>query len=105
MARDVPPRPEDFINDLPSLIGTMRPIQYQSCFISYSSMGEEFARRLHEKMRGKKLRVWFAPEDMQGGKVAITARRDEPFDRRLPIVNSGSGHFEGQTHKARHAER
>ena len=59
--------PEDFITDLPSLIGTMQPIQYQSCFISYSSQDDEFARRLHEKMRGEKLRVWFAPEDMQGG--------------------------------------
>ena len=58
---------EDSITDLPSLIGTMQPIQYQSCFISYSSQDDEFARRRHEKMRGEKLRVWFAPEDMQGG--------------------------------------
>ena len=60
--------PEDFITYLPSLIGTMQPIQYQSCFISDSSQGEEFARRLHEKMRGEKLRGWFAPEDMQGAR-------------------------------------
>jgi hypothetical protein len=59
--------PEDFIIYLPSLIGTMQPIQDQSCFISDRSQDEEFARRLHEKMRGEKLRVWFAPEDMQGG--------------------------------------
>ena len=44
------------------------PIQYQSCFISDSSRDEEFARRLHEKLRGEKLWVWFAPEDMQGGR-------------------------------------
>ncbi|MCX7424003.1 MAG: hypothetical protein NT013_31355 [Planctomycetia bacterium] len=61
--------PEDFITDLPSLIGTMQPIQYQSCFVSDSSQDEEFARRRHEKMRGEKLRVWFAPEDMPGGPV------------------------------------
>ncbi|MCX7419999.1 MAG: hypothetical protein NT013_10735 [Planctomycetia bacterium] len=59
--------PEDFITYLPSLIGTMQPIQYQSCFISDRSQDDEFARRLHEKMRGEKLRVWFALEDMQGG--------------------------------------
>ena len=29
----------------------MQPIQYQSCFISYSSKDDEFARRLHEKKR------------------------------------------------------
>jgi len=46
-----------------------QPIHYQSCFISYSSQDEEFARRLHEKMRGEKLRVWFAPEDRQGGSM------------------------------------
>ena len=32
--------PEDFITYLPSLIGTMQPIQYQSCFISDSSQNE-----------------------------------------------------------------
>lgn len=58
--------PEDFITYQPSLIGTMQPIQYQSCFISDSSQDDEFARRLHERMRAEKLRVWSAPEDMQG---------------------------------------
>jgi len=43
--------PEDLITYLPSLVGTMQPIQYQSCFISYSSKDDEFARRLHEKKR------------------------------------------------------
>ena len=56
---------------LPSLIGTMQPIQYQSCFISDRSQDEEFARRLDEKLRGEKLRVWFAPEDMPGGQKLI----------------------------------
>ena len=58
----------------------MPPIQYQSCFIRYSSQDEEFARRLHEKMRGEKLRVWFAPEDMQGGKKLI-----EQIDRAIQV--------------------
>ncbi len=86
---------EDFITYLPSLIGTMQPIQYQSCFISDSSQDEEFARRLHEKMRGEKLRVWFAPEDMQGGQyVAVIAPRDEPNACQRDVK-----------HPARHAER
>jgi hypothetical protein len=58
----------------------MQPVQYQSCFISYSSKDDEFARRLHEKMRGEKLRVWFAPEDMQGGKKLI-----EQIDRAIQV--------------------
>ena len=71
---------EDFITDLPSLIGTMQPLQYQWCFISDSSQDDEFARRLHEKMRGEKLRVWFAPEDMQGGQKLI-----EQIDRAIQV--------------------
>ena len=38
---------EDFITDLPSLIGTMQPIHYQSCLISDNSQGDEFARHLN----------------------------------------------------------
>lgn len=35
---------------------------------------------LHEKMRGEKLRVWFAPEDMQGGQKLI-----EQIDRAIQV--------------------
>ena len=72
--------PEDFISYLPSLIGTMQPIPYQSCFISDSSQDDEFARRPHEKLRGEKLRVWFAPEDMQGGQ-----KLSEQIDRAIQV--------------------
>lgn len=60
--------PEDFIAYVPSLVGAVRPIQYCSCFISYSTLDEDFARRLHSRMQEAKLRVWFAPADMKGGK-------------------------------------
>jgi hypothetical protein len=60
--------PDSFIEYLPSLLGAMEPIQYHSCFINYSTKDEAFARRLHERMRAERLRVWFAPEDIQGGK-------------------------------------
>lgn len=81
--------PEDFIVYLPSLVGTMQPIQYQSYFISYSSKDDEFARRLHERMRAAKLRVWFAPEDMQGGKK-LMEQIDEAIqvNKRLLLVLS-----------------
>jgi hypothetical protein len=45
-----------------------KSIQFYSCFISYYFEDEEFARRLHRRMRDAHLRVWFAPEDIQGGK-------------------------------------
>jgi hypothetical protein len=44
------------------------PIQWHSCFISYSTRDEDFARRLHSRMREANMRVWFAPEDLAGGK-------------------------------------
>ena len=60
--------PEGFITQVPSLVGAVDGIQFYSCFISYSSKDEDFAKRLHGKMRDAHLRVWFAPEDIQGGK-------------------------------------
>jgi hypothetical protein len=60
--------PESFITQMQSLVGAEDGIQFYSCFISYSSKDEEFARRLHGRMRDAHLRVWFAPEDIQGGK-------------------------------------
>jgi uncharacterized protein YjbI with pentapeptide repeats len=57
-----------WITYLPSLIGSSQPIQLHSCFISYSSKDDPFARRLHGRMRQADLRVWFAPEDMKGGR-------------------------------------
>jgi uncharacterized protein YjbI with pentapeptide repeats len=58
--------PDDFITFVPSLVG--HAIEFYSCFISYSHQDEEFSRRLHSKMRSENLRVWYAPEDMKGGK-------------------------------------
>jgi hypothetical protein len=43
------------------------PISFYSCFISYSSTDEGFAKRLDGRLRQAGLRVWFAPEDMKGG--------------------------------------
>lgn len=57
---------EDFITFVPSLVG--RAIEFYSCFISFSHHDGEFSRRLHSRMRSDNLRVWFAPEDMKGGK-------------------------------------
>ncbi len=45
----------------------MHPIQYHSCFISYSSKDETLARRLHADLQAQGVRCWFAPEDMKTG--------------------------------------
>jgi TIR domain/Pentapeptide repeats (8 copies) len=57
--------PDEFIAYIGSLVG--RPIQFYSCFISYSSKDQEFADRLYEGLQGKGVRCWFAPHDVKGG--------------------------------------
>ncbi len=56
------------IDYLPSLIQAGSPIQFHSCFVSYSHTDEAFARMLWERMRKQKIRVWYAPEEMKGGR-------------------------------------
>lgn len=60
--------PDALIEYLPSLLGSPDAIQFYSCFISHSSKDHEFCQRLQSRMRDKGLRVWFAPEDIEGGK-------------------------------------
>ena len=59
--------PDHFIEYLPSLLN-QSPIQFYSCFISYSTKDDEFAKRLHADLQSKGVRCWFAPEDIKGGK-------------------------------------
>ena len=42
--------------------------QHYSCFISYSTKNEAFARKLHSRLREEGLKVWYSPEDIQAGK-------------------------------------
>jgi hypothetical protein len=74
--------PHTMIEYLPSLLGAMQPVQFYSCFISYSAKDEDFARRMHERMRVEHLRVWFAPEDMQGGR-----EQEEQIDQAIRVYD------------------
>jgi hypothetical protein len=86
--------PQQWIDYLPSLIGSMEPIQFYSCFISYSTRDQHFAEQLHSRMRDKGLRVWFSPEDIQGGRTLyeqiIGAIR--VYDKLLLILSLESMH-------------
>jgi hypothetical protein len=75
-----------------ALIGATEPIQFYSCFISYSTSDEEFAKRLHARMVQEKLRVWFAPEDMRGGKKLHeqVERAIQLHDRLLLVLSENS---------------
>jgi hypothetical protein len=59
--------PEPFIVHMKALVAAMEPIQFYSCFISYSSKDQEFVERLHADLQVKGVRCWFAPEDLKIG--------------------------------------
>jgi hypothetical protein len=84
--------PDEFIAFIPSHFGVQQAIQFYSCFISYSTRDEEFARRLCSRMRDEKLRVWFAPEDAQGGKKLYEQieRAIQVHDRLLIVLSERS---------------
>ena len=92
-----------------ALVGSLEPIQFYSCFISYSTKDQDFAERLHSRLRDKGLRVWFAPEDIQGGKK-LHEQIDEAirvYDKLLLVLSPESMASEWvktEIRKARKAE-
>lgn len=57
--------PDTLIEYIPSLLND--PLQFYSCFISYSSKDHPFAERLYADLQNKGVRCWFAPEDLKIG--------------------------------------
>ncbi len=54
--------PDELIDFYHTLART--PIQFYSCFISYSARDTQFADRLHSDLQNRGVRCWFAPHDM-----------------------------------------
>jgi hypothetical protein len=59
--------PETLIDYLPSLLS--KPVEFYSCFISYSTTDQDFVDRLYADLQVKGVRCWFAPEDLKIGDV------------------------------------
>ena len=57
--------PDNIIEKVPPLFD--QPLQFYSCFISYSSKDQEFAKRLHADLQNSGVRCWFAPHDLPIG--------------------------------------
>ena len=72
--------PETLIEYLPSILGG--PIQFYSCFLSYSTRDQEFAERLHADLQASGVRCWFAPHDIRGGK-----KLHEQIDEAIRVYN------------------
>ena len=82
--------PEEFIAYIGSIVG--RPIEYYSCFISYSTKDQAFADRLYADLQAKGVRCWFAPHDIRGGRK-IHEQIDEAIrvhDKLLLILSEHS---------------
>jgi hypothetical protein len=81
--------PEEFIQYAASLVG--RPIDFYSCFLSYSSKDDEFARRLYNDLQGKNVRTWFAPEDLKiGDRFDLRIDESIRFHDKLVIILSAN---------------
>lgn len=82
--------PDSFITFMRSLV--IQPIEFYSCFISYSSKDDEFARRLHTDLQASHVRCWFAPEDLRIGD-RFRDRIDESIrvhDKLLLVLSANS---------------
>jgi hypothetical protein len=108
-------RPEDVAREVKRIADKQQKasqdcIQFYSCFISYNTKDEEFARRLHGRLRDAGLRTWFAPEDLRPGnklheqiEVAIRV-----YDKLLIVLSEASLRSEWvktELRNARKAER
>jgi len=57
--------PEILLTYLPALLE--KPIEFYSCFISYSHADKLFARRVHDTLQGKGIRCWLDEKQMNPG--------------------------------------
>jgi hypothetical protein len=57
--------PEEIIVYMRSLVG--KPIEFYSCFISYSHADESFAQRLHYELQGRGIRCWLDKHQLLPG--------------------------------------
>lgn len=81
---------DSFITYIRSL--SQNPIEYHTCFISYSSKDQAFAERLYTDLQSKGVRCWFAPEDMDVGDK-IRHRIEESirlYDKLLLVLSENS---------------
>jgi len=84
--------PESLIIFMRSLASADNPIDYYTCFISYSSIDQAFAERLYSDLQRKGARCWFAPEDLKVGDK-FWHRIDESiklYDKLLVILSEHS---------------
>jgi TIR domain/Pentapeptide repeats (8 copies) len=71
---------------------TQQPIEYYTCFISYSNKDQDFAERIYSDLQNKGVRCWYAPEDIKIGEQ-FRQRIDESirlYDKLLLVLSEHS---------------
>jgi hypothetical protein len=69
-----------------------KPIEFYSCFISYSSKDDDLAQRLYADLQARNVHCWFAPEDLKIGDK-FRMRIDEAIrvhDKLLLVLSENS---------------
>jgi hypothetical protein len=100
--------PKILIEHLPILLST--PNDFYSSFISYSHNDEDFAKKLRSRMQQEHLRVWYAPDDISGGKYLHEQIFDAigAYDKLLVVLTEhsmDSGWVVTEIRRARERER
>ena len=82
--------PETFITFHKSLVNN--PIEFYSCFISYSSKNQDVAERIYADLQSNGVRCWYAPEDLKiGDKFRIQIDESiRVYDKLLLILSEHS---------------
>ncbi len=79
--------PDSFLDYMLSLVNS--PIDYYSCFISYSSKDEALAKRLYADLQSNHVRCWFAPEDLKiGAKIRTSIDESIRLHDKLLLILS-----------------
>lgn len=94
--------PDQMIEYLHSLTS---PIEYSSCFISYSHKDEEFAKLLWKDLQANNVRCWYAPHDLKiGDKIRPTIEESiRVYDKLLLILSVDSVNSKWVKHEVEHA--
>jgi uncharacterized protein YjbI with pentapeptide repeats len=69
-----------------------KPIEYYTCFISYSNKDQVFAERLYADLQNNNVRCWYAPEDLKiGDKFRVRINESiRLYDKLLLILSEHS---------------
>jgi hypothetical protein len=82
--------PEDFITYMRSLV--VQPIEFYTCFISFTEADDEFAERLYTDLQAKGVRCWRWKEDAKWGR-SLMRSIDEAvrvYDKLIVVCSEAS---------------